>query len=332
MVEPLLLGALAFVLLVPLGNRVVDELLRHGIGKRIRDDEPTSHQIKSGTATMGGLYFLAGISVITVALAIGGQGQGIPVLIAMLGYGVLGAIDDWQGLKDAEGVGLLARHKFPVQWGMAFVLTLIVFGLTGIHSLRLTRARSFILPFSGQTVNVGLWFIPIVTLVIVATSNAVNLTDGLDGLAGGTSAIAFAAYGLLTGISGQTGLSFFCFAMVGVLLAFLWFNVHPARMFMGDVGSQALGAGLAVVAMLSGHGLLLPLIGVIFVAEALSVILQVSYFKFTRRKYGEGRRIFRMAPLHYHYELGGWSEVQITLRFWFMTVAAAAMGVGLGLG
>lgn len=159
-----------------------------------------------------------------------------------------------------------------------------------------------------------------------------NFTDGLDGLAGGSSAIAFLAFGVLAALAGKMGVSLFALTYVGVLLAFLWYNVHPARVFMGDVGSQALGSTLAAVALLSGHVLLLPLIGIIFLAEALSVMLQVSYFKYTRRKTGEGKRIFRMSPIHYHYELGGWSEVQITLRFWMITAVAAFVAVALAMG
>jgi len=302
---------------------VVRQLLRRGIGKRIRVDGPSTHLSKSGTATMGGLYFLSGISVITGGLALGGYAQGLLPVVSMLGYGVLGAFDDVRGLKDVEGTGWLARYKFPVQVALAIALALTM--------LRFTDAPPLILPISGRVVDLGAWAVPVAAALIITTSNAVNLADGLDGLAAGAAAIAFLAYGVITGLSGQTGLSFFCFALVGVLLAFLWFNVHPARMFMGDVGSEALGAGLAVVAMLSGHWLLLPIIGVVFVGEAVSVILQVSYFKATRRKYGEGRRVFRMSPLHHHFEMVGWTEEQITSRFWLVAAVAAAAGVGMGM-
>jgi len=169
-------------------------------------------------------------------------------------------------------------------------------------------------------------------LSLVFISNAVNLTDGLDGLAGGAAAIAYGVYGVLAALGGQQGLALFCFAVVGALGAFLWFNVHPARMFMGDVGSEALGAGLAAVAVLSGHWLLLPLVGIVFVAEALSVMAQVAYFRHTKRRYGEGRRILRMAPLHHHFELLGWSEVQVALRFWIVAAVAGVASLALGLG
>lgn len=321
--SPLLIG-LAFLLTVPWGKWVVRTLAKRGATKRIRADGPASHQVKSGTPTMGGLYFLAGIGVITAGLALRGYAETLLPLLAMLAYGVLGAFDDLRGIKDAVGVGWLARFKFPWQWLVGIVVALVMFLTVDAHPV--------IIPVSGETFELGWWYVPIVALLIVATSNAVNLADGLDGLAGGTSAIAYGAYGMIAELSGQEGLARFCFALVGVLLAFLWFNVHPARMFMGDTGSLALGAGLAAVAALSGHWFLLPLVGAIFAVIALSVIVQVGYFKYSRRKYGEGRRVFRMAPLQHHLELGGWSEVQITSRFWVVAAVAAAVGVGLAIG
>ncbi len=314
----------AFALLVPWGGRVVEALLRRGIGKNIRADEPSSHKAKSGTATMGGLYFLAGIAGLAVVQAALGHAEVLLPLGAMVGFALLGAYDDLQGLKDVSGVGWLARSKFAWQWILGLILALIFFWARSSHPL--------ILPLSGRTVELGWWSVPIAALLLVFAANAVNLTDGLDGLAGGTSAIAFAAYGLLAALEGQKGLAAFAAISVGALLAFLWYNVHPARLFMGDTGSQALGAGLAALALLSGHWLLFPLIGLIFVAEALSVMAQVGYFKYTRRKYGEGRRILRMSPLHYHFELGGWSEVQVTLRFWLIALIAAALGIAWGKG
>lgn len=324
MTGALLLAVGAFLVMAPWGHHFVEALLRRGLGKRIREDEPAAHQTKQGTATMGGLYFLAGAVALALVLAVMGHWQVLLVLLAMLGFGLIGAYDDLRGLSDASGVGWLARSKFSWQWIVAIAVSLVLY--VALPDLRLT------LPISGRTVVLGGWFIPIAALLLVFETNAVNLTDGMDGLAGGTAAIGFLAYGILSGLGGQEGLALFCFGMVGVLLAFLWFNVHPARMFMGDIGSQSLGAGLVAVALLSGHWLLLPLIGLIFTAEALSVVIQVSYFKHTKRKYGEGRRIFRMSPLHYHYELGGWSEVQVTLRFWFVAALAAALGIALGIG
>lgn len=325
MIWGLLLVALAFAAVVPWGNRVIEALLKRGIGKTIRYDGPAAHQVKAGTATMGGVYILAGIAVVTVALAVLGYKQALLPLMAMLAFGALGAFDDLQNLRDRQGVGWLARSKFPWQWGVALLVALISFA---------AQPRPFLeVPLSGKVLPIGWWFVPLTMGTLVAFANAANLTDGLDGLAGGTMALAFGAYGLLLGVTGgDAGLVLFCCGMVGVLLAFLWYNVHPARVFMGDTGSQALGAGLAAVAMLSGHWLLLPIVGAVFVVETLSVMLQVGYFKYTRRRYGEGRRIFRMAPLHHHFEQLGMSEVQVTIRLWLVGAVAAAIGVGLGIG
>ncbi|MHB1294308.1 MAG: phospho-N-acetylmuramoyl-pentapeptide-transferase [Anaerolineae bacterium] len=315
------IAALAFVLAVPWGGKIVEELLRHGIGKHIRPDEPVSHRIKSGTATMGGLYFVAGAVLFALGLAAFGYTEALAPMVAMVVFGALGAYDDVQGLKDAQGVGWLARFKFVWQWALGIVVALVLYWAAG--------ERAAIVPFSGATISVGVWFIPLAAFMLVAMANAVNFADGLDGLAGGLSAIGFGAYGYLCAQSGQTGLAFFCYALVGLMLAFLWFNVHPARMFMGDIGSQALGAGLTAIALVSGYWLLLPLIGIVYVAELLSVMVQVSWFKYTRKRFGEGRRVLRMSPLHYHYELGGWSEVQTTLRFWIAGTAAAALAIAL---
>ena len=167
--------------------------------------------------------------------------------------------------------------------------------------------------------------------LIVGFSNAVNLTDGLDGLAGSLAAVAYACYGVIAYLQGQVWLAAFCFTMVGALLAFLWFNAHPAELFMGDVGSLAIGGTLAVVALMTGQWLLLPIVGAMFVAEALSVTIQVSWFKFTKRRYGEGRRVFKMSPLHYHFELKGWSETQVMQRFFLCGILAGMLGVALAL-
>jgi phospho-N-acetylmuramoyl-pentapeptide-transferase len=178
-------------------------------------------------------------------------------------------------------------------------------------------------PFCG-VVHLGWLYVPLAALVIFSGAAAVNETDGLDGLAGGLSAIAFAVYGAIAAANGQYELAAFCALVVGATLAFLWFNVNPASVFMGDAGSLALGAGLSVVALLTGHALLLPLIGVVFVAETASVMIQVAYFKYTK-----GRRIFKMAPLHHHFELVGWTEVQTVQRFWLVGATAGAMGLAL---
>jgi phospho-N-acetylmuramoyl-pentapeptide-transferase len=187
------------------------------------------------------------------------------------------------------------------------------------------------IPGAPQYLHLGWWFMPIAAIVIVGFSNAVNLTDGLDSLAGSSSSIAFACYGLIAFLQDQIYLAAFCFIVVGALFAFLWHNAYPADMCMGDTGSLALGATLALVALMTTQWLLLPIIGLVFVAEAGSVMLQVGYFKLTKRLYGEGRRIFRMSPLHYHFELVGWSQMQVKERFWIVGVLSSMAGVALAL-
>lgn len=316
-----LAATLSFLVLVPLGPAIVRGLLARGIGKNIRDDEPDTHRAKSGTATMGGFYFLAGITAAALIQVAAGQTRVLLPLLAMLSFGALGAYDDLRGLRAGGGEGWLARFKIWWQWAAGLLTALVAYGALAEHPL--------VVPLSGARLAMGAWFIPVAALLMVFFSNAVNFTDGLDGLAGGTVAIAFAAYGVLAGSAGD--LAVFSLAVVGSLLAFLWYNVRPARLFMGDTGSLALGAGLVMVAMMTGHWPLLPLIGIVFVAEAVSVMIQVAYFKYTRRRYGEGRRVFRMSPLHYHFELGGMAEVSITQRFWIVAGVAAAAGVALGV-
>ncbi|MCC6935793.1 MAG: phospho-N-acetylmuramoyl-pentapeptide-transferase, partial [Thermomicrobiales bacterium] len=186
--------------------------------------------------------------------------------------------------------------------------------------------HSIYIPFFGQY-NIGLLYIPIALFSISGTANAVNLTDGLDTLAGGTAAVAFTAYGIIAFLQGQVQVVTFCFTMVGALLGFLWFNAHPAQVIMGDCGALALGASLATVAFMTGQWLLLPIVGAVFVAETASVMLQVAWFKRTG-----GKRLFRMTPLHHHFELLGWSETQVTLRFWLAGMMAGLLGVALAVG
>jgi phospho-N-acetylmuramoyl-pentapeptide-transferase len=186
-------------------------------------------------------------------------------------------------------------------------------------------------PTVKEVVDIGIWYVPIAVFVIVAMANAVNLADGLDGLAGSIAAVGFVAYGIVAFLQGQYPLLSFCFTIVGAVFAFLWFNAYPAALFMGGMGSLALGATLAVVALMSFQWLLLPIIGLIFVAEAGSVVIQVSFFKLSRRFTGVGRRVFKMTPLHLHFQLLGWSETHVTQRFWLIAVMAAMLGIALAL-
>lgn len=235
----------------------------------------------------------------------------------MVAYGVLGALDDLTGVRRMP-TGMLARYKFLWQTIFAAITALALHFILDL--------RSVALPGVPEKIDIGLWYVPVAMFIIVGTSNAVNLTDGLDALAGSLAAVAFAAYGVIAFLQGQIWLVAFDFTVVGAILAFLWYNAYPAELFMGDTGSLSLGATLAIVALMTGQWLLLPVVGFTFVAEAMSDILQVGYFKLTG-----GKRLFKMAPLHHHFELLGWSETQVTQRFWLVGILTAMLGIALAL-
>jgi phospho-N-acetylmuramoyl-pentapeptide-transferase len=312
---------------------LISFLKRHGIGKQIRIDQPGSHQVKTGTPTMGGVLFVVPVLLITGVLNIvnllgmDAIGQSTLFLFFCLGsHTVLGAVDDWQGIKGirGKGEGMSPRMKSSFQVIFATIIALVLyFGPPQWDYVGVPGFSDFF--------RIGPLIIPVTIFLMVAMSNAVNLTDGLDSLAGSTSTVAFACYGTIAYLQDQVYLAAFCFTLVGALMAFLWYNAHPAQLFMGDAGSLPLGATLALVAVMTGQWLLLPIIGLVFVAVAFSVTLQVGYFKLTRRMYGEGRRLFKMAPLHHHFELIGWSEMQIKERFWLVGVLAGMLGVALAL-
>ncbi len=317
-------STLSFLLTIIWGTPFLHLLRRLKIGKLVRVEGPKSHYSKIGTPTMGGLLFIFPTILFNVLLNAaeiikGGrviQSYLVP-LSALVAFAVIGGIDDWEGIRGARrGLGMRARTKFLLQVILAAVFAYVIKEKMGISQ--------FMWMDSPYPIEVGYWFYPIAILLIVGMSNAVNLTDGMDGLAGLISATAFAAYGIICMMQGAIGVSRFCFILVGALFGFLWFNVNPAMMFMGDVGSLGLGAALAVVALISQHWLVLPIIAIIPVSEALSVMLQVGYFKLTH-----GRRIFRMAPIHHHFQEIGWSEMQVVQRFWLIGLLFAMLGVGL---
>jgi phospho-N-acetylmuramoyl-pentapeptide-transferase len=338
MAKALTLGTVSFFIAVIWGGPLIALLKRWGIGKQIRVEEPGAHQLKTGTPTMGGVLIVIPVLLITGVLNIANLwgmdyiGQSTLILFFCLGaHAILGAVDDWQGIKGirARGEGMSERMKSGVQLIIATMIALVLFygppewdymGVPGIKG-----------PHEGGFFRIGFWIIPLTIFIIVGASNAVNFTDGLDSLAGSISSIAFASYGVIAYLQNQTYLMIFCFTVVGGRLAFLWYNAHPAQMFMGDTGSLALGATLGLVAVMTGQWLLLPIIGFVFVAEAGSVIIQRYYFKWTRIRYGEGRRVFKMAPIHYHFELLGWSEMQVKERFWLIGVLSGMLGVALAL-
>jgi phospho-N-acetylmuramoyl-pentapeptide-transferase len=328
----LTLSTVAFLFTITWGRPLVNLLKRWGIGKQIRVDGPQSHQVKMGTPTMGGWLFIASVVIITVTLNIinlirrNYQGRSILLpLGALISFGLLGAVDDWEGVKGKRiAEGLTARAKLAIQIALALGLVLVLYFGLDTHSIAL--------PGITERIDLGWFYLPIAVFIIVATSNAINLTDGLDGLASSIAIVVFAAYGVIAYLQGPwTYLVQFCFIMVGALMAFMWYNIYPAQLFMGDSGSQALGATLGIVALMTGQWLLLPLIAIIPVSEALSSLIQVSYFKLTKRIYGEGRRVFKMAPLHHHFEMMGWSETHISQRFWMVNLLSAMLGIALAL-
>ncbi len=327
----LILASISFLMVVFWGRPFLRLLEHWKIGKRIRIDGPDRHFTKMGTPTMGGLLILIPVVIITVVLNVynllGQTVIGRSILVplgVMLSYGFLGALDDLAGVRGMRrGEGFTARFKIVIELVMSFLIALVLyFGL---------ELRSIALPGVPERIPIGLFYIPVAMMVIISSSNAANLTDGLDGLAGIIMASAFAAYGLIADLQGQIYLERFCFTIVGASFAFLWYNAHPAEMFMGDTGSLSLGATLGVVALMTGQWLLLPIVMLVPVAEALSVIIQVSYFKFTKHRHGEGRRVFKMTPLHHHFELLGWSETQVVQRFWLVAILAAMASVALAL-
>ncbi|MCW1967306.1 MAG: phospho-N-acetylmuramoyl-pentapeptide-transferase [Anaerolineae bacterium] len=340
----LLMGGLAFLLAVAMGKPVIEQLKKYRIGKQIRIDGPSSHMTKTGTPTMGGLVFL-----IPVLLMIGGMysytrvgarvlpgwrdqfgdlvliGRSLIIpLSVMVAFAILGAVDDYMGVRGVRrGEGMRGRSKALIQLVVAVVAALLMNLVAGYSRVGI--------PGISEPLELGILWVPIAIFIIHGFANAINLTDGLDGLAALISFLCFTAYGVISYLQEQFFVTMFCMVLAGSLLGFLWFNVHPASMFMGDLGSEALGATLGVVALMTGQWLLLPIIAVIPVAETICVILQVAYFKYTKRKFGEGKRLFKMSPLHNHFVLLGWSEPQIVQRFWLIGILAAMVGVGLAV-
>jgi phospho-N-acetylmuramoyl-pentapeptide-transferase len=308
---------LAFALVVILMPPFMLVLRRTGFGKRIRVEGPGSHMVKEGTPTMGGLLIIAVVGGCGVLLEfITGRffdPSTIAPMLTLVAVGTLGAVDDYLNAKTGEGIRIRQKLLWQVVAAVAIAWQL----------QRTYDITAIAVPFLGS-VDLPPWaYIAFAAFAIVATTNGVNFTDGLDGLAGGTLIFAFVAYMIIALLNPlpQPNLAIMCALLIGATLGFLWFNVHPAQVFMGDAGALSLGATLAVMALITGQALLLPLIGIIFVLEVGSDLIQISVFKLT------GRRVFRMAPLHHHFELKGWDEEKITLRFWIVGVLAAMLGV-----
>ncbi|NLH00204.1 MAG: phospho-N-acetylmuramoyl-pentapeptide-transferase [Chloroflexi bacterium] len=321
----LALSGLSFIMSVIWGGPLLRVLHHFKIGKIIRVVEPTRHLVKMGTPTMGGVMVIFPAVMLTGLLnaaALLGLNQVdrfiLLPMVVMVAYGILGAIDDWEGIRGPRrGLGMRARTKFIFQMILALATAVVLYQMEIPH---------LYWPHLNVEIDLGLWYIPLATFVIVSMTNAVNFTDGMDGLAGLTTATAFIFYGAIALAQDQVFLGQLCFILVGAMFGFLWFNVHPAKMIMGDCGALSLGAMLGLVALMTGQWLLLPLIAVIPFCEALSDVIQIVYFRLTK-----GKRIFRMAPIHYHFELMGWSETQVVQRFWLISLLFGMLGFGLAV-
>lgn len=343
------------------GPAVIRMLTRLKVGQAVRSYGMETHLVKSGTPTMGGVLVLISIGISTLLWADLSNRFVWVVMIVTLGYGAIGWVDDYRKVVYKDPEGMRSREKYFWQsliglaaaFYLAFsvsapsnskVLELFIAWVQSGFNMDLPPKADLIVPFF-KTVSypLGVWgFIALTYCVIVGTSNAVNFTDGLDGLAIMPTIMVGSALGLFAYLTGHVGYSkylliphipgagellIFCGAMAGAGLAFLWFNAHPAQVFMGDVGALALGGALGTVAVIVRQEIVLFIMGGIFVAETLSVMVQVSYFKYTKKKYGEGRRLLLMAPLHHHFEKKGWKETQVVVRFWIITMLLVLIGL-----
>ncbi len=329
----------AFVIAFVTGPRVIQWLERINLGQVVREEGP-DHQHKAGTPTMGGVIILLSASISTLLWAELTNPYTLWALGALLWMGLLGFLDDYLKVARGKSEGLIARYKMVGQWtfGLGMGLLLVLNPISGLPT-NMTGV-----PFFSDHAAV-FWppvFVLFVGTVISGTSNAVNLADGLDGLAAGLTGIAVATFGVIAYLSGRVDtsaylglfylpgageLTIFALALASAAVSFLWFNAHPAQVFMGDTGSLAMGGAIGVMAILLKAEFLLVIVGGVFVAEALSVMLQVAWFKYTQRRYGEGRRLFKMTPIHHHFEKIGWHETQVVIRFWIVGLMFAMLAI-----
>ncbi|MFJ3387118.1 phospho-N-acetylmuramoyl-pentapeptide-transferase [Lysinibacillus sp. NPDC086135] len=306
--------ALAFIVTVILAPISIPLLRRLKFGQSIREEGPQSHMKKAGTPTMGGIIFL--LAIILTAVGVGSfldlfTTYTVVLLLVLVGFGLIGLLDDSLKVVFKRNLGLTSIQKLIGQ----IVIAVLAYFLLGSFDTTLA------IPFTDWTIDLGNFYVAFLIFWLVGFSNAVNLTDGLDGLVAGTASIAFAAFGVIALFQKQADIALFAFAVTGALLGFLLFNANPAKVFMGDTGSLALGGALAMVSVLVKAELLLLLIGLVFVIETLSVILQVGSFKLRKK------RIFKMSPIHHHFELSGWSEWKVVLVFWSTALAVALIAV-----
>ena len=327
----------ALIISFLVGPKIIRTLSSLQIGETIKDLGPKSHQIKKGTPTMGGIIILLSIILPTILWARLNNVYIQIVLISTIWMGLIGFLDDYLKIIKKMSKGLIARYKMA-----GLIILGIIVGIM-LNNANINNPTITSLPFiaNGQ-IDLGIGYYLLIILVISGTSNAVNLTDGLDGLATGLVSISILVFGAIAYISGRVDFSnylniiyipgsgelfVFCMAVVGACIGFLWYNAYPASVFMGDTGSLSLGAALGTLAILLKKEILLIIIGGVFVAETISVIMQVSYFKYTKYRKGKGEKIFKMAPLHHHYELSGWPENVVVVRFWIIGILLALMSL-----
>lgn len=329
--------AMVFALWV--GPKVIALLRKYQIGEEIRIEGPESHQVKKGTPTMGGLIILIGVIISTLLWADLSNIYLLLIFVATLIMGLIGFIDDYMKSILKFKKGLIARYKLIGQISLGLGIGSVIYFHPFFDGLHSNTSLPF---FKNYEIDFGIFYIPVIVFVITGFSNAVNLTDGLDGLASGLSAFTFIVFGGIAYVTsnvnfsnylnviylpGTEQLTIFCMALFGAAMGFLWYNSYPAEIFMGDTGSLALGSALGTAAILLKKELLLIVIAGVFIVEVVSVIIQTTYFKYSRKKYGEGRRVFKMAPIHHHFELKGWHENKVVVRFWIIGILLALLSL-----
>ena len=305
---------IGFLIVIILGPIFIPMLARFKFGQTVRDEGPQSHLAKNGTPTMGGVMMIVAILITGLTRATISKGL-IVGLICIVGFGIVGFLDDFIKIKMKRSLGLKAYQKIILQFALALYIAYYQYSAS-------PSATQLVIPFTNHIINLGIWYIPFMMIFIIGTVNAVNLTDGLDGLASGVTLIVSCFFVLFAVSISNSDVAILAAATAGACLGFLGFNSYPAKVFMGDTGSMALGGAVVAFATLTNSPLIIIIVGFIYLAEALSVMIQVTYFKLTN-----GKRIFKMAPLHHHFEQCGWPETRVVFVFWIVTVVLCWIGV-----
>lgn len=311
--ELILPSLISFMVVAALGPIMIPILRKFKFGQTVREEGPQSHMAKNGTPTMGGILIILGI-IVAMLFRSKINSQVLVALLSVVGFGMVGFIDDFIIIKKKRNLGLTPKQKIIMQVVLSFIIATYQYNMSPL-------ASNLVIPFTSISIDVGIFYIPLMMFVIIGIVNAVNLTDGLDGLASGVTVVVATFFMVLASQLGNTEIATLASATIGACVGFLIFNSHPAQIFMGDTGSMALGGAVAAFAVLTNNILIVPIVGGIYFAEALSVILQVVVFKKT------GKRIFKMAPLHHHYEQCGWAETKVVFVFWIVSMVLAWVSV-----